>query len=776
VANSAKPRRIVGCLCACMSLGLVLAASTASAYPHRGQHVMLTQPDGSVADVVVWGDEFYVRAESPDGYALAHNPVTGFIDYAAATGDGELVASGVAYRGPLPSYSAGGTVTLAQTLDALGIDKGLRRSRARVAEIVAENRARTTSLVAPTRTDGVGQRTLTVPKTYPYRVAPTGVVTGLVVVVDFSDRMADIDKSEIESAFNGASYGSSWHGSIRNWSEIISDGATSVQHNVLGYYRAANPTSYYNRGEEWDYGTSDELYREVYQYIDENLELSSFAVNGELPSLALAYTGEIIAPVWASGLWPHGGCTDWGYQTSEGVMISRCYMTNLGSRTPLELGTHRHELGHSFFDWPDTYDYDDDSKSGGGFATEEDWPCAPFRMWAGWTDTIDVTNAPGIYQLTANGDTCLRYDNSSSELEYFVAEYMKREGYRTSSPDDGLLVWHIEEGGDNSFQDMTEQRHYLLSVEQADGKYDLEHNVDGGSGDLFHAGDKERFDETTTPNTNWWNGRASGLKICDISGIDGDTMTLNVGCAAVGGTSGTGGTGSGGSGSGGVSNGGASAGGVGSAGATSAGGAGSGGRTIGEGGAGEGGDRDLGAGGTVLANGGSGVGGVTTVASGGSGIGGAGVGGAGVGGAGVGGAGVGGAGLGGTLGVGGRTPATGGAGVGGATVVAAGGTGVGGANAAGVGGPAVMASGGRTTAVGGAVATVGGRVGTAGAAAGASPISEDETSVGDSGGCGCRAAGQSRVPIAGALVGLLGSLLLRLRRRRASNHGRRDDE
>jgi MYXO-CTERM domain-containing protein len=223
------------------------------------------------------------------------------------------------------------------------------------------------------------------------------------------------------------------------------------------------------------------------------------------------------------------------------VTIRNCFMTNLGTATPIsDLGTFRHELGHSVFLWPDTYDYDNDSESGGGFATETDLPCAPFRMWSGWITPTNVTSSTGIYTLDANGSSFLRYNNASDKKEYFIAEYAKDATWR-NPPDEGLLVWHIDEDGDNSWQDMTASRHYAMSVEQADGAYHLEKNVAAGGGDLFHSGDKNKFDGTTTPNSNWWNGTASGFKLCDIGAITGDTMNVNVGCVAAGGSSGTGG-------------------------------------------------------------------------------------------------------------------------------------------------------------------------------------------------------------------------------------------
>jgi len=513
--------------------GLLLSAP-AGAYPHRGEHMDRAQPDGSHVDVVLWGDEFYVRAETPNGYTLIVDPKTKYICYALATADGNLVSSGVVYDGIMSDAQ----------LAALGITAGARHSSAVRDALAAEKRARlgveTGTVAVRSNADGSYQFDVIAQAVIP---AATGATTGLVILVDFPDRKGTISTTEVDNAFNSTSaYGSTWHGSIRNWSEQISGGITSIQHKVAGYYTAKYDVAHYNAPTaEWDYSTSDELYKEIYAYIDANVDLTSYAVNGTLPSLAVAYAGAVIAQGWAMALWPHGGCGGNGFRTSEGVRINQCFMTNLGTAVPLsDLKTFRHELGHSFLHWPDTYDYDDDSESSGGFATETDIPCAPFRMWAGWITPINVTNGPGVYSLAANGDSFLRYNNSSNAKEYFVAEYAKKAA-RRSPPDEGLLVWHIDENGDNSWQDMTAARHYEMSVEQADGLFQLEKNVRAGAGDLFHADYKDRFDDTTTPNSNWWNGSSSGFKLCNIGGITADTMTVNAGCVTAGGASSTGG-------------------------------------------------------------------------------------------------------------------------------------------------------------------------------------------------------------------------------------------
>lgn len=118
----------------------------------------------------------------------------------------------------------------------------------------------------------------------------------------------------------------------------------------------------------------------------------------------------------------------------------------------------------------------------------------------------------------------------------------RRQGWNASAPDEGLLVWHVDDARNNSWQDMTATRHYRLSVEQSDGRFDLEKNSSSRDGDLYHEGYRTLFDATTTPNSSWWSGTASGLGLSYIGPLSA-TMRVRVGSGGSGGTGGTGGTG-----------------------------------------------------------------------------------------------------------------------------------------------------------------------------------------------------------------------------------------
>jgi hypothetical protein len=65
-------------------------------------------------------------------------------------------------------------------------------------------------------------------------------------------------------------------------------------------------------------------------------------------------------------------------------------------------------------------------------------------------------------------------------------------------------------------------------VVQADGKYDLERNVNGGGpSDLFKFGVNTALSANSVPDDRWWSGASSGLDIFNISALK-DTMSFQL--------------------------------------------------------------------------------------------------------------------------------------------------------------------------------------------------------------------------------------------------------
>lgn len=262
------------------------------------------------------------------------------------------------------------------------------------------------------------------------------------------------------------------------------------------------------------------------------------------------------------------------------------------------IGPICHELGHTVLGFGDYYDYgspilynsNDARRSAGiGIHCLMGYGCttvptafannvlpigfdkapmsinAYLKLKAGWFVPRDVWTLGSSANIDVDIMNNYRYVHYNPEKpgEYFVFENMsvvpakpaagddpwaRYRGFRgydrwiTKNPAKGLAIWHVDETVTtrnelqqrNILSDKTVDSHYELSLEQADGKYDLEYfNVRDGVISIGNLGDKadyfnmantvpteggitgrsDKFEGGSTPSSNWWDGKSSGLAI-----------------------------------------------------------------------------------------------------------------------------------------------------------------------------------------------------------------------------------------------------------------------
>ena len=157
---------------------------------------------------------------------------------------------------------------------------------------------------------------------------------------------------------------------------------------------------------------------------------------------------------------------------------------------------------------------------------------------AGWQTRLDDLVTAGSRQISAGQNFNEFPHPSKSELcgrvFHLIIENRNRDvvGWDADLPASGLAIWHVDECGSNDYPQATPLHHYECALVQADGKLDLERNVDmGDEWDLFfHYYDYDlAFNDWTKPSSRWWDGSFSNLQIDKIS-VAGQTMTFDV-CA-----------------------------------------------------------------------------------------------------------------------------------------------------------------------------------------------------------------------------------------------------
>lgn len=542
----------------CLYLGCLLAAAPPiAAAPHTGEIMSMEQPDGTQVDVRVFGDELYVRGEGMDGYTVMRDPRTGAICYAAFNADStEWVSTGQVYHGVDAGGAGGSSANLSapttsssssavrSALASRGIAPGLdlkpgarRLIRARAARELgldaAEGSADKSDGPAPLGKKASSSLSSTSAESSAAAEDSVKKVIGVIVLVEFPDVRAAFTKEQIGDMANLKGFNVNGNnGSIRDYFLDVSHGRFEYALEVTEYYMARNNKDYYDRAD--GYAGGQELIKEALQGLEaKGYDFSKLTVSatGTVRGVNVLFAGAS-GKVWAQGIWAHRGNIP--TLNFDGVKVSGYMLASIG--TALTIGTFVHESGHLIFGWPDLYDYDSDSRGTGAFclmsgqhAKNPQPPNAHLRAGQGWEPMLDLkTVQSGLVSAPSNGRANYRYANPANAKESFVIENIAKKGRWANMPDDGLMIWHVDDAGNNSWQDRTSTRHYRVSVVQADGKFDLERNVNGGgANDLFHLGNNAAFTAETAPDSKWWSGSESGLNLINISAVK-DTMTFQI--------------------------------------------------------------------------------------------------------------------------------------------------------------------------------------------------------------------------------------------------------
>jgi M6 family metalloprotease-like protein len=478
-----------------------------------GKTFTFTQPDGSQIDLRGWGDQNYAVFETLDGFTVTENPETGFYEVAQVSPDGNSLE---------PAAGAGvrrGLRVRRESAVAAARESALRVSGRRCEQRRQERREQMRTIRAMAAAGG--------PMLAPPQRQTVGDFIGLCLLIDFSDSPATINAAEVEKFCNQPGYnGFGNHGSVSDFFRDNSLGRCRYTNIVAPYYRALHPKTHYTNP-AIPYGQrAVELINEALTFHKANgFDFSPLTVDNEgfVYAMNVYYAGPVTNN-WRKGLWPHAHHLGSPVPLGPGKSAFDYQFTAIGAE--LELGTFCHENGHMLCDYPDLYDYGDESSGVGGFClmcagnnVNEKNPIpisAYLKRLSGWAGNVIPLEHDRQVTLNAGSNDFALY--SRNGREYFLIENRQRTGRDAALPDEGLAIWHIDEDGDNSSEQMTSASHYELSLMQADGLFQLERQRGqmGDAGDLF-AGPGARFADGSSPHSKWWNGSASNLIIEQIS-------------------------------------------------------------------------------------------------------------------------------------------------------------------------------------------------------------------------------------------------------------------
>ena len=372
----------------------------------------------------------------------------------------------------------------------------------------------------------------------------------LVLLVDFSDQAATQTQAHYaEMLFSAGSYAT---GSMRDYYREASYGQLDVIGEVSGaggptngWYRAPQPKSYYTN-DDHGFGAyprnAQKLVEDVVDLASPHVNFAQYDNDGDgivdaLIIIAAGAGGEVTGN--KDDIWSH----KWGItpKTVDGVKVQTYFMAPEDGR----VGVMSHELGHLLMQWPDLYDTDYSSRgtgrwdlmAGGSWNNGGDTPAHPTawcKLKAGWINPTTIFNAAqdvSIQPYATNSQVYKLPIGSATSKEYFLVTNRQKTGFDSHLPGEGCIIEHVDDNQSNN----TDETHYLVNIEQADGQSHLNSNANSGdAGDPYPTASNDAFTGSTTPNSNAYDGSASNVSVTEIKRAgDQITATINVGGVAV---------------------------------------------------------------------------------------------------------------------------------------------------------------------------------------------------------------------------------------------------
>ncbi|MGC5173201.1 M6 family metalloprotease domain-containing protein [Microbacterium sp. DT81.1] len=364
----------------------------------------------------------------------------------------------------------------------------------------------------------------------------------VVLLVDFPDAPAQTAADHYRDLL--FSQGTLQGGSMRDFFSEVSYGSLDVtgtvnggHGQVAGWYRAPNPKSYYTNN-NFGFGAHPQnaqgLVEDVLNIAAQDVDFSLYDGDGDgdVEALVLICAGSGAEQTGNSNdIWSH----KWGItpQTHNGVNLSLYFMAPEDGR----IGVMAHELGHLLMGWPDLYDTDYSSAGTGAWdlMAAGSWngggdrpahPTAWCKIQAGWVNPTVIYNAAQNITLdpyeTSAQVVKLPIGNQAAS-EYFLLSNRQQTGYDDQLPAAGLLVEHCDDSQANN----TDEDHYLVDIEQADGQRDLNLNANRGDAtDVYPSGGNDGLTADSTPSSDAYGGGDSGVSVTNIA-VNGAQITLH---------------------------------------------------------------------------------------------------------------------------------------------------------------------------------------------------------------------------------------------------------
>lgn len=363
---------------------------------------------------------------------------------------------------------------------------------------------------------------------------------GLIILVNFSDLKFTNTNEYIHDLMNAEGFNlNGATGSARDYFIAQSSGAFQPTFDVVGPVDLDMPYRYYggNDASGSDRHPDVMIFSAVQQAAESGLDLSRYDLDndGILDMVYVLYAGFGEADGGDDNtVWPHmwnlQASAQFAYQQIDGkrVGLYACSAELRGDGTFSGIGTFCHEYGHCL-GLPDIYDVDYsggygmgsyDVMSSGSYLNNGNTPpnYSGFERYSvGWMAYDDVTASCDV-TLSPIGEAnrAVRLSSPTHPNEYFVLENRQQTGWDAYLPARGLMITHIDYDEQiwdhNKVND--DKNHQRVKMMAADNVW----NASTQSGDLYPGLlNNTEFSDTSTPNSNLWDGTRLGKNISQIA-------------------------------------------------------------------------------------------------------------------------------------------------------------------------------------------------------------------------------------------------------------------
>ena len=531
-------RQGMATICLSFAVLCILNALPALAAPYNGEKTYTYhQPDGSTFSVKLYGDEFFAYQRTLDGLEVVLDRKTGTYCYAVKAADGKsFVSSGIpvtaAKTASLAANQAAAQAAGAAPMQTLSTDAVIARVKKAQAAFRVDDRGRPLAAnAAPS-----AATTSSGPYPAPPSRTTTGDYIGLCILVDFPDQPGAITQAQVDAYCNQPTgyteFGNAC--SINEYYSIQSNGTLNFTNTVTAYVRMPHPKTYYDDNSALNWGTSkaqelvaaalDILIADGFDFTTLTTDASNY-----ITSINVFYAGTC-ASGWNSGLWPHS----WAIpaklvDATNGIYAYRYQMTDMESS--LSIGTFCHENGHMTCLFPDLYSYSNSASIVGKFSlmcqsgsTHPPSIDAYLKYKAGWADVVE-TDSSTLVRATVQADRnyFYKYTNPAESREYFLVENRNNSGYEgpyggsasSTAPGLGLAVWHVFEGGSNTYCSIQTSSNYTVPYElfvveatptTSYSPWYANPSPYPGTTDTYHdTQGADPLSDSTQPNLNFWD-------------------------------------------------------------------------------------------------------------------------------------------------------------------------------------------------------------------------------------------------------------------------------